>query len=76
MARLSRILALAALVAATFSAFMWWERYGRWRDCFNEIGRCFDAETGQVYLEQSGVAWGALALLLLALALVLLKPRA
>ncbi len=37
--------------------------YIKRKDCFNELGRCFDSETGVVYLEQSGVAWLSLAVL-------------
>jgi len=49
-----------------------YDRYWRWRDCFNELGRCYDPATQDVYLEQAGVAWGSLALVSLALATALL----
>ena len=58
---------LAALFAVAF-----YDRYWRWRDCFNELGRCYDPATQDVYLEQAGVAWGSLALVSLALATALL----
>jgi hypothetical protein len=58
---------LAVLFAAAF-----YDRYWRWRDCFNELGRCYDPKTQDVYLEQAGVAWGSLALICLALATALL----
>lgn len=41
----------------------WYERYYRWRACFNELGRCYDSETATVYLEQAGIAWMLLALI-------------
>lgn len=44
--------------------YFYYSQYFRWRGCFNETGRCFDAESGVVYLEQSGDTW----LLLTALA--------
>jgi hypothetical protein len=36
-------------------------RYWRWRDCFNELGRCYDPVSQDVYLEQAGLVWGSLA---------------
>ena len=60
-------LALGALLA-----FAFYDRYWRWRDCFNELGRCFDPVTQDVYLEQSGEVYGGLAALCLVLGLSLL----
>lgn len=37
--------------------------YFRWRDCFNPLGRCLDAETGTIILQQSGITWAMLTLL-------------
>ena len=37
-------------------------RYWRWRDCFNELGRCYDPVSQDVYLEQAGLVWGSLAM--------------
>ncbi len=37
------------------------ERYWRWRDCFNELGRCYDPQAG-VMVEQAGPIWGTPAL--------------
>ena len=48
-----------------------YERYWRWRDCFNELGRCYDAASQEVYLEQAGIAWGSLAVICLAVAIAL-----
>jgi hypothetical protein len=43
---------------AALSACAWYDRYWLWRDCFNEIGRCYNPESQQVYLEQAGLVWG------------------
>lgn len=43
--------------------FAYYALYFKWRNCFNELGRCFDSNTGVVYLEQSKDAWLPLALL-------------
>ena len=52
---------MALLFLAAF-----YDRYWRVRGCFNELGRCFEPETGQVLLEQSGIVWGGLALVMIA----------
>ncbi|MEJ0013843.1 MAG: hypothetical protein WDM94_14770 [Bauldia sp.] len=62
--RLAAGLALTVLGALFALAFYY--RYWIWRDCFNELGRCYDPETQQVYLEQAGIAWGTLAVVALA----------
>ncbi len=51
------------------------QRYWLWRDCFNELGRCFDPATQDVYLEQSGTVYGGLAALFLVLGLELIVRR-
>ena len=61
-----RLLPLLWLPFALFFAWAWYDRYWRWRDCFNELGRCFDPTEGVVYLEQSGVIWGGTAALCIA----------
>ena len=43
--------------------YFYYVQYFRWRGCFNEMGRCFEAESGIVYLEQSGDTWLSLAAL-------------
>jgi hypothetical protein len=69
--------ALRWLLAGAFSAFSvlfllaFYYRYWVWRDCFNELGRCYDPGTEQVYLEQAGVAWGSLAGICLVAGIVL-----
>lgn len=48
---------LTLVCAAAF-----YERFWVWRDCFNELGRCYDADAG-VMTAASGPIWGTLALL-------------
>ncbi len=60
-----KLSALVLLGLSLVSGYFYYVQYFRWRGCFNEMGRCFDAESGVVYLEQSGDTW----LLLTALAL-------
>ncbi|MFT6118635.1 MAG: hypothetical protein ACJAXK_000568 [Yoonia sp.] len=45
-------LCVAALCGVTY-----YTQYFKWRGCFNEMGRCFNAKTGIMYLQQSGTAW-------------------
>lgn len=47
-------------------------RYWRWLDCFNELGRCYDPESQEVFLEQAGIVWGGLALMCLGAATIFL----
>lgn len=58
---------VSALLAVAFEGFYW-----RWRDCFNELGRCYDPETQTVYLQQSGIIWGTLSAISLLLGLRIL----
>lgn len=51
-------------LAAGFGA-IYFVGYRNVGSCFNELGRCFDAETGVVYEEQSGIIWLLLAVLAL-----------
>lgn len=64
-------------VALALAVFAGWNAYDRWwrhRGCFNELGRCFDPATGEVYLEQAGLVWGGLAALaLLAAGMAMVK---
>jgi hypothetical protein len=64
------LLILAALFAAgaMLFALAYYDRYWRWRDCFNELGRCYDPDSQQVFLEQAGLVWGTFAVLSLLLA--------
>ncbi|MGO4387550.1 hypothetical protein AB4Y85_08440 [Microvirga sp. 2YAF29] len=73
--RLSMV-ALWSLLTVGF-AWMFYERYWRWADCFNELGRCYDSEAG-VMVAQAAFIWGMPALvsaLLLALSLWALLKR-
>jgi len=56
-----RVLARIALciLPLTF-ATLHYNMYWRWRDCFNEEGRCFDPVSGAVYHAQSGLIYGSL----------------
>lgn len=58
-----------------FASLLFYDRYWRWRDCFNGLGRCFDPISQDVYLEQSGLAWGTFATLSFFAALILLALR-
>jgi len=66
-----KTVALLLLVLSGLFALAFHDRYWRWRSCFNELGRCYDPQTQDVFLEQAGVAWGSLSLICLAVALVL-----
>ena len=48
---------VAWAVGLGLAAHLYNEMYWRWRDCFNELGRCFDPEAGVVYHEQAGAFW-------------------
>lgn len=50
---LTGILSVAAFLASFFSLWFFYELYWRWRDCFNEQGRCFVAEESVVYTDNS-----------------------
>lgn len=52
---------LISAASAGLFALAFHQRYWRWRDCFNELGRCYDPKEGVVYLEQAGAVWGLLA---------------
>lgn len=57
---------VASLVLFALTTYAWNERYWRWRDCFNAEGRCYDSQAG-VMVAQSGVIWGGLSVLFLAM---------
>jgi hypothetical protein len=62
----------AALVGlGLFCLLAFHERYWLRRDCFNELGRCFDPASGLVYTEAAAI-WGVLGGLCLALGAALL----
>ncbi|WGI21834.1 hypothetical protein [Amylibacter sp. IMCC11727] len=72
-----RAISLFFFACAALCAFAYYDRYYKWRDCFNELGRCFDPETASVYLEQSGIAWALFFIILIIPALILWfkKPK-
>ena len=55
------IFGAALIVSCVLFALAFEARYWRWRDCFNELGRCYDPVSQDVYLEQAGMVWGGLA---------------
>lgn len=62
---------------AVLFGFAWYDRYFLRRDCFNGLGRCYDSQTGMVYVEQAGLVWMTLLLLCVGLIIgvVLFKKR-
>jgi hypothetical protein len=56
-------------------ALAYYDRYWRWRDCFNELGRCYDPVSQDVYLEQAGLVWSGLAVISLLVGITLLWRR-
>jgi len=56
-------LGLVSAAGAILFALAYYDRYWRWRDCFNELGRCYDSASEQVFLEQAGLVWGSLAVI-------------
>ncbi|WP_050931622.1 hypothetical protein [Aestuariivita boseongensis] len=64
-----RVSVLVFLLLTVVFGYFYYAQYVRWRDCFDQTGRCFDAASGTVYLEQSGVAWLTLTAASLAVAL-------
>jgi hypothetical protein len=49
--------------AAVLFGLAYYDRYWRWRECFNELGRCYDSGSQQVFLEQAGLVWGSFAMI-------------
>ncbi len=67
----SKILAFSSATGSAFFFYIYYEQHWRWKDCFNEQGRCFDNDTGLIYLQQAGITWITLAIGFLALAILL-----
>lgn len=40
-----------------FFANLYYVMHWRWRDCFNEEGRCYDEASNVIYHEQSGLIY-------------------
>ena len=73
---------IASLVSFGFAlafGYLYYVEYFKWRNCFNELGRCFDDDAGVVHSEQSGNVWFLLAVLALGVGLYnawhLSKPK-
>ncbi|TBX20725.1 hypothetical protein TK43_13955 [Roseovarius sp. JS7-11] len=56
--------------------FTWafYERYWRHRDCFNDLGRCYDPET-QTVITESAAFWGVFAMVFAVVFLLQLMRR-
>jgi hypothetical protein len=72
---LRRAIAVPLAVLGASFAYAFYDRYWRWRDCFNDLGRCYDPISQDVFLEQSGMIWGGLAVLCFGLAALLAFRR-
>ncbi len=70
-----RAVGIVCLAFGAVFALAFYDRYWLWRDCFNELGRCYDSASQEVYLEQAGIVWGTLAALAFSLGLLLLMMR-
>ena len=57
------LLALVFAAGAILFGLAYYERYWRWRDCFNELGRCYDSASEEVFREQAGLVWGSFAVI-------------
>ena len=57
------ILSLVSAAGVIPFGLAWYERYWRWRDCFNELGRCYDSASQEIVLEQAGLVWGSFAVI-------------
>jgi len=64
------LLAACALCFAVLFGWLFYEFYWRWRDCFNELGRCFNPASHTVMTDAAFV-WGPMAVVAFGLALVL-----
>ena len=76
-----RRIAIAAIISfllgcALFFGWLFYERYWRWLDCFNDLGRCFDPESETVATDRNSMYGLASALaLVLALLAAVCWPR-
>jgi hypothetical protein len=57
------------LCCALLFGWLFYERYWRWRHCFNELGRCFDPASETVAMDSNSM-YGLPAALALILALL------
>ena len=63
----NRIASVVAFCFAVFFGTSYYTQHFQRRDCFNELGRCFDPETGVVYSQEAGPIWLLLTVLALGL---------
>jgi hypothetical protein len=64
------------LCCALFFGWMFYERYWRLLDCFNELGRCFDSKSETVATDSNSVyGLAAAAALVLALLTAMIGQR-
>lgn len=74
-----KFISLVCFGLAFAFGYLYYAAYFKHRACFNELGRCFDDETGVVYSEQSEIVWLLLAALALGVSLYtawhLRKPK-
>ena len=73
---------LAAFLFGTagFGLFAWlfYIRYYKWIDCFNDLGRCYDPDGSHEVYTTAGQMWGVLAipfLLMMIVGAILLMRR-
>ncbi len=64
-------IAVALLGVSSLFWIAYYTQYFKWRHCFNDLGRCYDPETGVVFLEQAGFVWSLMAVLTLAASIYL-----
>ena len=57
-----RLMAVCLLGLSVVFGYLFFMLHYRWRDCFDEMGRCFDPQTGTIFHQQSGIFWGLLFL--------------
>lgn len=57
------VLVLALCAPSLFFARLYYDMHWKHRACFNDEGRCFDASSGVIYVEQGGAIYLGLAVL-------------
>jgi hypothetical protein len=66
------------VIGSAASLFFYYVRYYKWRDCFNELGRCYDPDGSHEVYTTAGRMWGFVSipfLLLTCICVVLLWRR-
>jgi hypothetical protein len=70
-----KAISVVFFLLAALCGLAYYDRYVKWRDCFNDLGRCYDSESGSVYHEQAGIVWTLFFILFLIPALILWFKR-